>query len=84
MSRGLWLTSEQIADIRREIASGKLHRVIAKRFAIDQSVVSRIARGRRKKQGVSCLCGECQVCRNRDASERYRARKREKRISYGY
>jgi len=76
MSRGLWLTTEQIADIRSELATGKLHRVIAQRFSIDQSVVSRIAHGRRKKEGISCLCGECRKCRNREASERYRLRRK--------
>lgn len=82
MSRGLWLTGEQVADIRVALAAGKLHRVIAKRHCVDQSVVSKIARGRRKRDGVSCLCGECRTCKNRLATERYRERKsRDKRES---
>ncbi len=76
MSRGLWLTPDQVSGIRAELATGKLHRVIAARWGVDQSVVSRIARGKRKREGVSCLCGFCAKCSNRLATERYRARKR--------
>jgi hypothetical protein len=79
MSRGLWLTPDQIAGIRAELAKGSLHRVIASRWGVDQSVVSRIARGKRKREGVSCLCGACKTCRNRLDTERYRERKRRDR-----
>jgi hypothetical protein len=76
LSRGLWLTSDQINGIRADLATGKLHRVIATRWGVDQSVVSRIARGKRKREGVSCTCGNCAKCSNRLATERYRERKK--------
>lgn len=77
MSRGLWLTAEQISYVRAELRMGnKTHAEIAKRLEVDHSVVSRIATGKRKKNGVSCICGWCTKCKNREASERYRERKK--------
>jgi len=75
MSRGLWLSETQMAEIRKLLADGKLyHRQIAERFCVDRSVISRIAQGKRKKPGV-CLCQKCAKCRNREYSAQYRERR---------
>jgi len=75
MSRGLWLSEDQMAEVRKLLADGKLyHRQIAERFCVDRSVISRIARGQRKMPGV-CLCRTCPKCKNREQSARYRERR---------
>lgn len=64
MSRSYWLTPDQIAYIRSELARGiKTHAQIADNvgLGIDRSVVSRIASGKRKKNGVCCECGWCAI-----------------------
>jgi hypothetical protein len=78
MSRSYWLTPEQVEYIRAELARGKSHADIAANVGtgVDRSVVSRIAQGKRRTNGLRCGCLKCPKCRNRDASERYRARKR--------
>lgn len=79
MSRGLWLTPDIIAAIKSQIPH-QTRKEIAEAYHIHPTVVSYIALGKRRTPGLSCACGWCEKCRNRDAAERYRER-RKKRLN---
>jgi len=75
MSRGPWLSQDQIAEIKALLATGKhTHYYIAAQFSVDRSVVTNIARGKRRTPGLRCICGTCKLCRNREACARYNER----------
>lgn len=83
MSRGAWLSAEQVADIKAEIARGLTRTAIAQSRGIHRTVVSYIALGKRKTNGLKCVCERrwCRICSDRAAQERYRERKRRARIA---
>lgn len=76
MSKGLWLTQEQVRRIRERLTAHHYHYAIADEIGVDRSVVTRIANGHRRTNGLICDCGKCRKCKNREATSRRNQRRR--------
>ena len=79
MSRGPWITAEQLQSIQRMARIGYSLTYIAMQVGVERTAVGRVLR--RGRAATVCLCGRCRLCCNRLATAEYRRRK--KRLDSG-